>query len=246
MKRLIVLLIVSLSPFVVKAEPLFPNSVASNNLDFIKSDDPGACWDIREAKGGRTEMYDPHTDELFVDGALAFSVSYPTHKVRINVHPSVGDPILRAQDVASSLSRLPVQMRQEIQHVNIHAGNGTAWAEDLGKFFTLYDENMLLRLSENDLDETVFHEAVHVALDLTIGRDRDWQSVQNADAAFVTHYAESKPNKEDLAESALFAWALMRHPGRLPLETEEKVRDVMPNRLEFLGNVFADFTLPSC
>lgn len=230
----------------VVAQPLYPNSIASNNLDFIKPDDPGACWDIAETGSGRTEMYDRNRDTLFVDDALHFDVNFDSQTIRINVHPGVKAPPKRATEAAESLSRLPNQMRQALNYVNILDGDGGAWAEDKGRFITLHDGLMALRLSEHDLDETVFHEAAHVALDPVLSNDADWKSNQAADNGFITQYAAKKPNKEDIAESALFAWTLLNHSGRLPAAVEKAVRKTMPNRLEYLGNMLDGFEPPSC
>ncbi len=43
-----------------------------------------------------------------------------------------------------------------------------------------------------------------------------------------------------MAESALFAWTLLFHRGRLPGSVEDKVRKIMPNRLAFFRNVFGE------
>ena len=246
MKPLNFSLIIACAPSLLIAEPLYPNSVASNDLDFIKADDPGACWAIAENGGGQTEMYDPRRDELFVEGALHFDVTFPSQQIRINVHPGVGDPQRRAAEAAASVSRLPTQMRNALRYVNILDGDGAAWEEAQGGFFTLYEGLIVRRLAEHDLDETVFHESAHVALDPLLSSDPDWQSNQIADRDFITQYAAEKPNKEDIAESALFAWTMLYHPGRLPAEVEAAVRDIMPNRLEYLGNMLDDYAPPSC
>jgi len=115
-----------------------------------------------------------------------------------------------------------------------------------GGFFTLYDGLMERRLSEHDLDETVFHESAHVALDPLLSGDADWQSNQMSDGNFITQYAAENPDKEDIAESALFAWTILHHPGRLPAEVETAVRNIMPNRLEYLGNMFDGYLPPCC
>lgn len=233
-------------PFTAIAEPLYPNSVASNDLDFILPDDPGACWSIAASGRGRTEMYDPRRDALFTEGAFHFDVTFPDQRIRINVHPGVGNPQQRAREAAASVSRLPTQMRNALKHVNILDGDGAAWEESLGGFFTLYDELMTRRLAEHDLDETVFHESAHVALDPMFSGDRDWRSSQAKDRDFITQYAADKPNKEDIAESALFVWTMLHHPGRLPADVEAAVRDTIPNRLEYLSNMMKGYEPPSC
>lgn len=191
-------------------------------------------------------MYDPRRDTLFVEGAFHFDVTFSDQQFRINVHPYVGDPQRRAMEAAASVSRLPTQMRNELRYLNILDGDGTAWAEDLGRFITLYDGLMERRLAEHDLDETVFHESAHVALDPLLTSDPDWQSNQLADGEFITQYSADNPDKEDIAESALFAWTILYHPGRLPADVEAAVRDIMPNRLEYLGNMLGGYLPPSC
>lgn len=228
------------------ADPLFPNSVASNDLDFILADDPGACWSIAASGSGSTEMYDPRRDTLFVQGALHFDVTFPDQQMRINVHPDVTDPQQTANATAASISRLPTQMRNALRYVNILDGDGAAWEEGLGGFFTLYDGLIERRLAEHDLDETVFHESAHVALDPLLSSDPDWQSSQTADSNFITQYAADNPDKEDIAESALFAWTMLFHPGRLPANVEADVRGAIPNRLEYLGNMLEGYLPPTC
>ena len=53
------------------------------------------------------------------------------------------------------------------------------------------------------------------------------------------------PGKEDIAESALFAWTMQYHPGRLPAEVETTIRDILPNRLGYLDNMMEGFDPPS-
>ena len=38
--------------------------------------------------------------------------------------------------------------------------------------------------------------------------------------------------------SALFAWAMLMHPGRLPAKVEAQAREIMPNRLAFFEELF--------
>jgi hypothetical protein len=246
LKPIIFSLILASAPGALFAQPLYPNSVASNDLDFILPDDPGACWFIAANGGGRTEMYDPRRDTLFVEGAIHFDATYPDQRIRINVHPDVGDPQQRAMEAAASVSRLPTKMRTALRYVNILDGDGAAWSEDLGRFFTLYDGLMERRLAEHDLDETVFHETAHIALDPLLSNDPDWRSNQLSDGDFITRYASENPNTEDIAESALFAWTMNYHPGRLPSDVEAAVREIMPNRLEYMSNMLEGYEPPSC
>ena len=140
--------------------------------------------------------------------------------------------------VSCPLARLPIVMREKLSHVVLHSGNETAFAEDKGNFFVLYSENMEIRAANKDLDETVFHESVHATLDYRYLRSKEWRAAQANDNAFITKYAMSNPGKEDMAESALFVYALLKYPGRLPVGIETWLRTNLPNRIEFFGEIF--------
>ena len=130
-------------------------------------------------------------------------------------------------------------MRRKLSHVVVHSGNQTAFAEDKGRFFVLYDQNIKKRLGARDLSETVFHEAVHATMDHPLARQIAWRSAQRKDKSFVTQYAAQNPQKEDMAESALFAWAILKYPGRLPTAVEASVRKLMPHRLAYFEKHWA-------
>ena len=83
----------------------------------------------------------------------------------------------------------------------------------------------------------MFHESAHVALEAAHAQAEGWVAAQEADVGFITRYAERLPAKEDVPESAIFAWVVLNHPGRLPAEVEALVREVMPNRLSYLGGI---------
>lgn len=225
------------------ASPLFPNSVASNDLDFIHSNDPSvfACF---KYLGERTQEMPGHpTQDLMANGVFTYEMLFEDGtRSEVWVHYDIGSEDaarVLVQNLGPRFGRLPTAMRGEVGHIVIHAGDGSAFAEDRGKFFVLYADNMATRIANHDLEETLFHESAHVAFDLDHARSRVWQRAQRADADFVTQYAASHVEQEDLAESALFAYAMTKHAGRLPEPVEQSVRDIMPNRLAFLEELFA-------
>ncbi|WP_072779795.1 hypothetical protein [Marivita hallyeonensis] len=216
----------------------------SNSIDFIRGDDPSAFHCLAYTGVIRAEMPDKRSDVLFVDDVFAYLARFRDGTdVPIWIHPDIGSEAA-ARDIArpavEALGKLPTAMRGRLNHVVIHSGNETAFAEDEGRFFVLYSENIKTRLRDNDLEETVFHESVHATLDVPFLRDAAWLAAQAADGAFITEYAARHPAKEDFAESALFAWALLQHPGRLPLSFETRVRTIMPNRLAFFETLLND------
>lgn len=228
------------------ADPLFPNSVTSNDLDFIHDADPAAAYCLRLTGRMRAEMPDKRHDELFADDVRIFAAAFgdgPT--VELWLHPAIvteEEATTLATAVADAVAKLPTGMRALLHHVVIHDGDETAFAEDKGRFFILYADSIRARLSTHDLQETVFHESVHATLDIPHAESAAWRAAQTADAAFLTTYAAENPEDEDMAETALFAWAVLNHPGRLPPEIKAAVTALVPARLAYFDGLFA--TLP--
>jgi hypothetical protein len=193
-------------------------------------------------------MPDKRNDILFAENVRTFTASYADGTtVGLWVHPDIAtkdEATALVTPVAEAVAKLPTAMRSLLRHVVIHAGDETAFAEDLGRFFVLYSDNIRSRISTHDLQETVFHESVHATLDIPHAESAAWLAAQSADAAFVTTYAAENPQDEDMAESALFAWAMVKHPGRLPPDIAGVVTALIPNRLAYFERLFAAVPLP--
>ena len=228
----------------ISEEPLFKNSIVSTEFDFITSGDPNAFKSLRFLGQGRREMPDKRNNKLFANDTFIFEASFrDDSKVKIWAHSSFGSKDVAeryANMLCGPLGRLPEMMRKQLSHVVIHNGDETAFAEHKGHFFVLYSENIETRVRNHDLEETVFHESVHATLDLKHNKSEAWLSAQKADGNFITKYAAAKPAKEDLPESALFAYTMLKHPGRLPSEVEQWVHSHMPNRLAFFQRLFSE------
>lgn len=229
-------------PSFLAADPLFPNSVVSNDIDFITEDDPSAFYCLKYFGTARQEMPDKRREDLFADDVHMFEAWFEDGTtVGLWAHPDLGtreDAEVVVNQVVGPLGRLPSFMREGLRHVVLHKGDVTAFAEDEGQFFVLYDANIARRIASNDLEETVFHEAVHATLDAELAHDEVWLSAQTADGGFVTAYAANNPKGEDLAETALFAYAYFQHPERLPDEVREALETLVPNRLALLDRLF--------
>ncbi|MYI70153.1 MAG: hypothetical protein F4103_15915 [Boseongicola sp. SB0673_bin_14] len=242
------LMLFAMSSIHAASEPIVRNSMASNGLDFIMSSDPGVFDCIAYEGRIRAEMPDPRRDELFADDVFSWSARYTDGtSVGIWVHPDVDSRNAAralALQVADPVGKLPTIMRSRLDHVVIHEGSLSGFSEDKGRFFVLYSESMATLLRNHFLEETVFHKSVHATLDHPMSARAEWKRVQRADGDFVTELARERPNKEDMAESALFAWALLFHPGRLPDSVEARVWQIMPNRLEYFWKVFAERSPP--
>lgn len=152
--------------------------------------------------------------------------------------PSEANAQSEADEIVKRLAILPSFMRETLNRVILHTGDGGAFAEDIGNFFVVYRDNMEFRRSENDMEETLFHESVHATLDVQY-RDNDpaWRAAQDSDPGFITEYARDRIT-EDLAESAIFAFSDKYTPTRLPQTVTEQMYMIMPARLRFIRDIF--------
>lgn len=225
-------------------EPLFKNSVVSNDLEFIRTDDPSVLKAVNLLKRERKEMPDRRKDVLFADQTAVFRILFKDGiTTEIWAHPDFDD----AEEVqelveliAGGLGKLPRLMRAKLSHVILHRGDEIAFGEEKGHFFVLYSENIRQRIRTHDLEETIFHEASHATLEEDHAAHPDWLAAQKNDGAFITDYAAKLPAQEDLPESALFAYTLIKYPGRLPKKIEEGVRERIPHRLRYFEKLFRE------
>ncbi len=222
--------------------PLFKNSIVSTELDFIKPTDTDAFMEVVYIGQKEKEMPGAENNELIDKNTFVFEAVFSNRKkLQIWCHSAFGNKEAAkgyVNKLTDKLGKLPEFMRDTLAHVVIHKGNSTAFSEDLGRFFVLYSDNMDERISNNDLEETVFHESIHVALDLKYSKSDSWKNAQKEDGTYITEYAKNNSNKEDLAESAIFVYTMIKHPRRLPTDVEEWVKKNIPNRYEFLKKIF--------
>ncbi len=227
--------------------PLFPNSVVSNDIDFILQTDSDSFIElVFIGRENRETPQAPNGGSLFDTNTFVFEAVFSDdEKMEIWCHSSfmtLDAAKEYADKLGPRLGKLPAFQRNMINHVVIHKGDNTAFAEIEGQFFVLYSDNMDDRISTNDLEETVFHESVHASYQFIYEEHPDWISAQAADPTFVTDYAEDNPQLEDLAESALFAYTYLTHPGRLDSAIEEWLELNIPNRLEFFRTLYSTST----
>ncbi|WEK04372.1 MAG: hypothetical protein P0Y65_19690 [Candidatus Devosia phytovorans] len=226
------------------AEPLFENSVVSNDIDFIMASDPAVPACLRYLGQAEQEMPGAlDSDKLMASDVYQFEVTFlDQSQVGIWVHPSVGskpDAENFAGLLLGPLGRLPAIMRQRLSHVVVHSGYHAAFAEHLGHFFVLYADNIQARIGTHDLEETVFHESVHATLDADWSQSAEWLQARESDGQFITDYAAEKPEGEDLAETALFGLTYLRHRERLPLDVVGRMETLVPARLAVLQTIFS-------
>jgi hypothetical protein len=223
-------------------EPLYPSSVVGTDFDFIRDEDPDVFESLEPKGKAEPEMPDKTDDDAplrkpawtFVARFLDGTSIHIAVDVRVGKEEQARAEALR---YTPRLGKLPTSLRRGVQRVVIHKeGKGDADASafsDVG-LIVLYANNATKRISTHDLEETVFHESVHAAWDETHERSQAWLAAQKRDGRFVTNYAKKNADEEDLAESALFAYTLVHHPGRIPEKEAAKIRRAIPARIAFV------------
>lgn len=220
-----------------------PHSFLSNDLEFIRADDPGtlACFAYEGRQ--RLEMPVSRFSGLPTDGVHVFRAWHDDGAaVEYWAHPDLGsgDMALEAiLPVAEAVGKLPTLIRGALHRVVLHAGAAAAFPVRSGQLFVVYSGNVEALALEGDLEEQVFTVSVQATIQQRFGTSPWWREAQLADGGgYVTELAARDPEGTDFSESALFAWAVLVHPGRLPELVERRVRGTMPHRLDFFEEMY--------
>lgn len=234
--------------------PVFESSVRSadvDSIDYITSDDPSTFLCSEYAGVQRQEMLVPSQAEegaeevAMIDTHVVDMYFTDGTEVQLIMAPEVGDEAAAkamAANFEGPLGALPTTMRLGVPAIKVYGHDSGPSSEPDGGWFSMGAQQVQDRLDDNDLHETVFHESVHMSLDAVYVGSQAWTAAQAADGQFLTEYAAEFPQREDLAESALFAYTLVQHPDRLG-EAADVVVAVVPNRLAFLTTtVFPEST----
>jgi hypothetical protein len=114
------------TPSVSSLKLLYSSSVASNNSDFINSNDPSVDYCIVFQKGARTEMLDKRHHEFFASKAPLFGARFDDGiQGGLWAYPVLGDrKIARSYGgkVAKALVYFPSMRRETLSHVGLHHG----------------------------------------------------------------------------------------------------------------------------
>lgn len=204
--------------------------------DLLRPGDPAAVYCLADLGVALGEFYDKDTDELvFPEETYFFEARYDDGStIEIRIHPEIvgeKEATSQAERIAAPISLLPTELRQNIERVGFLGGDSTAQGDGGGEGIHVYEGNVSIREQANRFEETLFHESVHTSLDDTLGVSSEWLAAQEADDEFLTEYAASVPDNEDLAETSLYAWALIHHPLRVSEADAEAWRVAVPERI---------------
>jgi len=221
------------------AETPIYGSTADTVFDIIATSDP-STFDCLSYEGRTTrQMWDKRVDNEFDLNVFLFHAYFtdgPSIDIIVNPEFETVDAAeTEARRYTHALGQLPLVLRHGIRQLGIHGGMPT-YSAGAGKIF-VYADRTTRRIGQNHLEESLLHESVHTSLDPTYARSPEWQAAQAQDAAFVTRYGQEHPNREDLAETALFAYGFMTHPNRIPPVDSQDIRRAIPARLTLLETI---------
>ena len=213
----------------------YRSSVVGTDFDFITADDHDTFLCLEYKFRGYREMPDKTQDSPLVQEGFVF-VAYFDDGTKVDIaidadFETKNAAEMEAKRYVSRLGKLPTDLRRGVPRMVVHKGDATAFGGD--GLIVLYSENATKRIATRDLEETVFHESIHAAWDNRHAASKQWVAAQESDGKFVTDYGRKKPDKEDLAESALFAYTMIHHPERIPKEESERIRAAIPARIAF-------------
>jgi hypothetical protein len=216
------------------ADPPFGDT-AGTVFDIITHDDPSVLVCVEPSGRGLRQIWDKRVDGEPVVDAHLFTARYGDGvviEIRVNPEFSAQDAQIQALRHARPLGQLPDTLRKGIRAFSIHAGR-KGFHAGTGQI-VVYTETSDNRESYEHLEESLFHEAVHASWDADHRLAPGWIAAQKADGGFLTGYGQKSPEREDLAETALFAFAILHHPDRFPPADTEATLAAVPHRIAYI------------
>ncbi|MDK3072594.1 hypothetical protein QO034_05685 [Sedimentitalea sp. JM2-8] len=214
-------------------------SMADTVFDVIRETDPSTFVCLHYEGRVLRQMWDKRLDDEFDLDAFLFSAHFTDMPpIEILLNPEFETPELaraEAERYGYRLGQLPLVFRHGIRQLGVHKGDEGFHAGS-GKIF-VYSEMSERRIEQNRLEESLLHESVHATLDNEYRLSPEWIAAQESDGRFLTRYAASRPEREDLADTALFAYALLRHPGRIPPVDSLDILRTVPARIGVIENI---------
>ena len=205
--------------------------------DIITQDDPSTYEAITYVGKGQRTMYDRRVNDWVSLNAWLFEAAYEGGRlVEVQVNPEMDslEAASQAERYAWYIGQLPNALRTELNTVWIHLG-----IEPFGGG----NNNILIHCGQGELyiadgilEETLIHEASHTSLDGFYRDDPNWLQAQTEDMDFISTYAQSFPNREDIAESFLPYIAVRFRSDRISTELKSTIENTMPARIQFFDD----------
>ena len=212
------------------------SDTAGTVFDIIQTSDPSTLSCVEDAGRGMRQIWDKRVDGEPVVNAYLFMARYSDgSNIEIAINPEFGSQetaLAEALRYARPLGQLPTSLRAGINTFSVHGGRKGFHAGTGG--IVVYAETADNRLGYNHLEESIFHESVHASWDAQHRLSEGWIAAQETDGRFLTGYGARVPEREDLAETALFAYAILHYPDRFPPVDTADTLAAVPARMAYI------------
>jgi hypothetical protein len=209
---------------------------AGTVFDIIRADDPSTFVCLEYIGRESRDIWDKRVEDEPVINTYVFDAQFSDGTgIRMAINPEFGsEAAARAEALryVEPLGQLPTALRKGIRRFSVHRGNKGFHAGD--EQIIVYAGTATDRLGYNHLEESIFHEAVHASWDAQHRLADGWLQAQQQDGRFLTRYGQASPEREDLAETALFAYAILHFPDRLPPADTDATVNAVPNRIAYI------------
>ncbi len=205
---------------------------AGTVFDIITGGDPRAFLCLQPMGQQPRQIWDKRGDgEPLIDAHLFIARDSDGVAIEIAINPAflAVEAAALAKRFAWPLGQLPGSLRAGITRFSVHGGDEGFHAGD-GQI-VVYTARTDQRASYLHPEEPLVHEADHAAWDIVHSEALGWIASQKADGGFLTGYAAANPTSEDLAETALFAFAILHHPDRFPPVDTADTQKAVPHRI---------------
>lgn len=210
--------------------------------DIITASDPSNFVKSVYIGRGFRNMYDRRVDATIKVYAFLFKISYSNGStIEAQVNPEFSNATnagVEAQKYGWLVGQLPAVLRKNIKMLWIHKGdadfggahNAIVIHTDRGAIYGDYIEEILI------------HESAHTSLDPNHAAAPGWLQAQTLDGEFISDYASTYPDREDIAESFLTFFALRFKPGRISGTDATTIQQTIPNRMNYFDSQHFDMT----
>ena len=186
------------------------SDTAGTVFDIIQVSDPGTFKCLEDLGRGDRQIWDKRINGEPVVNAFLFQASYTDGtSIEVAINPEFETfEVARSEALryARPLGQLPTSLRSGIKRFSVHKGR-KGYHAGTGQI-VVYADTTDNRLGYDHLEESLFHEAVHASWDAEHRLAPAWIDAQKRDGRFLSKYARNSPEREDLAETALFAFAI--------------------------------------
>ena len=201
--------------------------------DVITGSDPSEFQSLTYLGQQLETMYDRRTDSYNDVNAFVFTATYSgSGDIKVRVNPEFGSSAaaqVHADRFARDVGRMPRFLREGLRSISVQDGL---------QLFGGGGGDILIHLQQADaygdiLEETLVHEATHASVDALFYGNLEYKIIQSLDNQYISTYAQTYPDREDVSESILLWIAYRYRRDRISTTDAEKIFGAISNRMSF-------------